>query len=373
MNIEIREIEYPKDLVKFIRFQEKLYKDHPMYIPPIRKSELKTLDLKINPVGEFCEAKYWLAYQDRKIVGRIAGIINHRYNEKVNKKLARFGWLDFIEDNQVLQALLNTAESWAREKGMEYIHGPLGFTSFDASGVLVEGFDEMPTSFAHYNYPYYDKMLKKNGYEKEIDWIEFRIKVPEKVPEKIPRLAKLIEKRYGLKEVELKSKADILKYVDDVFKILNAAYEDLFAFNKLSPAQMEILKKEYLSILQPDYCSFVINSENELVAFGITTPSLAHALQRAKGKLYPFGIFKVFKALKKNTVADLLLIGVRPDYRDKGLVVFLFRKIMTSFIKNGIKYVETTRELEHNNRVQQLWSNYEYRQHKRARCYIKKI
>jgi len=373
MKIEIREIEYPKDFVKFIRFQEKLYKGHPLYIPPIRKSELKSLDLKINPAGEFCEAKYWLAYQDKKIVGRIAGIINHRYNEKVDRKLARFGWLDFIENNEVLQALLSTAESWAKEKGMEYIHGPLGFTSFDASGVLVDGFDEMPTSFAHYNYAYYDKMLKENGFEKEIDWIEFRIKVPEKVPEKIPRLAKLIEKRYGLKEVKLKTKADILKYADDVFKILNAAYKDLFAFNELVPGQIENLKKDYLSILQPDYCSFVVNSNEELVAFGITTPSLAYAMQKAKGKLYPFGIFNVLKALKTNDVADLLLIGVRPDYRDKGVIVFLFKKLMNTYIENGIKYVETTRELEHNNRVQQMWSNYEFRQHKRASCYIKKI
>ncbi len=373
MNITIKEIEYPKDLMLFTRFQEKLYKGNKYYIAPLRKAEIKTLDMKLNPASEICESKYWLAYQGKKIVGRLAGIINHQYNQKVNKKLARFGWLDFIEDQEVLNALFKKAEAWAIEKGMHYIHGPLGFTSFDASGILVEGFDEMPTSFAHYNYPYYDQMLKTAGFEKELDWIEFQVKVPESLPPKVPKMAKLIAERYKLKEAEINNKKDFLKYTDDFFDILNQAYKDLFAFSQLRPAQKENIKNDFLSILQPEYCSFILNEQNELVGFGISTPSLAKAMQKSKGSLFPFGYLRVIKALKNNELADLLLIGVRPDYRNKGVIALIFNKIMSTTIKNGIKYVETTRELEDNNRIQQLWSKYEYRQHKRSRCYIKKL
>jgi ribosomal protein S18 acetylase RimI-like enzyme len=369
----IQEVTTKKQLKNFIHFPKDLYKNHPYYIPSLRANEIKTFYPEHNPAFEFCESKQWLAIQNYKIVGRIAGIINTNYNQKTNKAYARFGWLDFIEDLSVLKMLIETVENWAKERQMQFLHGPLGFTSFDASGVLVEGFDELPTSFGHYNYAYYDEMLKQLGFEKEIDWIEFRIQVPESIPENVVRFSEIIKNRYEIKEVEFKSKKDILNYTDGFLKILNKSYGHLFAFSELTEKQKENLKKEYFTILQTKYVCFLIDKNNKLVGFGITTPSMAKAIQKSKGKLFPFGFLRIFRSLKKNNTAELLLIGVDKEYQNKGLTAIIFNKITDSFIKNGIKYVETTRELEENNNVQQLWSKYEFRQHKRARCYIKGI
>ncbi len=373
MSLVIKEISTKKELNKFIKFADKLYSQNKYYIPALHIEEFKTLSYKKNTAFEFCKAKYWLAIKDKKIVGRIAGIINFKYNESRNTNYARFGWLEFEKDKDVLRLLLQTVENWAKEEKMDYIHGPLGFTSFDASGILIEGFNELPTSFGHYNYSYYPEFIENNGYKKDVDWIEFLVKMPKEVPGKIIKGSELVQKRYNLHQLEVKKSKDISKYADELFNILNESYTDLYAFTELTTKQIDSLKKHFLSFINHNYISIVLDNKDKLIAFGISIPSMSKALKNSKGKLFPFGYFRIWQALRKNDTADLLLLGVKPEYQNKGVHAIVFEKIGKTFINNKIKYLETTRELENNNKITQLWSNYEFRQHKRARCYIKKI
>lgn len=373
MDILIKEVLTKKDLKAFIRFPDQLYKGSRYYIPALHSNQLATLSREKNPAFDHCEARYWLAYQGTEIVGRIAGIINHRYNEERQVKFMRIGWLDFAEDQQVLHALIETVEKWASEKGLDHIHGPLGFNSFDTSGVLIEGFEEWPTSFSKYNFPYYDSMLQRAGFKKDVDWVEFNIKVPGQLPPRLPAAAEIVKKRYGVRQANLKSKKESLKYAYEVFHLINQAYGQLYGFSSLNQKQIENLVNEFFSLIHIDYVSIVLNQKDEVVSFGLVMPSLTKALKKAKGKLFPFGIFRIMHALRYNDTVDMLLIGVRPDYQGKGVHVLLFEKIFKTFKDRGIKQVETTRELEENHKVQQLWAGFETRLHKRARCYIKKV
>ncbi len=253
MNLIIKEISTKKELKKFVKFPDSLYSGNKFYIPAIHSIELQTLSFDKNPAFEFCRAKYWLAIMDGEIVGRIAGIINEKYNERHDIKYARFGWLDFVEDKNVLKLLLETVENWAVNEKMENIHGPLGFSSFDASGILTEGFDEMPTSFAHYNFPYYPELIEELGYKKDVDWVEYNVRVPKSVPEKFIRGTEIVRKRYNLHSAILKTKKDLLKYSADLFNLLNAEYKDLYSFTEFSTRQIEALKKQFVSILIPEY------------------------------------------------------------------------------------------------------------------------
>ncbi len=373
MAVTIKEISSKKEFSAFVEFPNKLFAKSPFYVPPIHTDELNTLLVDKNPAFEFCKAKYWLAIKNNQIVGRIAGIINYKYNKERNTNYARFGWLDFEKDEEVLQCLLNTTEEWAIKENMDYIHGPLGFTSFDASGILVEGFDELPTSFGRYNLPYYPELIEKIGYKKDVDWIEFRVKMPDKVPDKIIKGSRAIQKRYNLRRLEIKKTKELLKYSEELFEILNESYKGIYAFSTLSKKQIENLKKHFIPFLSPDYISIIVDKEDNVIGFGISIPSLSKALMKSKGKLFPFGYFRIWQALRKNDTVDLLLIGVKPEYQNKGVHAIIFEKIGQTFFNNKIKYLETTRELENNSAVKQLWSNFELRQHKRSRCYIKKI
>jgi hypothetical protein len=373
MEITVIEVTDKKGLEDFIRFPDRLYKKSRYYVPALHNNQYATLSPEKNPALEHCEARYWLAFSGEKIVGRIAGIINHRYNQEQKTAQMRFGWLDFIEDENVVKVLLQQIENWAIEKESSYINGPLGFTTFDASGILIDGFDEWPTSFGHYNFPYYDIMLQNAGYKKDVDWVEFNIKVPEKLPTKVLTAADLISKRYSVRNASLKNKKDIAKYADEVFELLNTAYKEIKYFSTLSEPQKKLLKKDFLSMMHPGYVSIILNEKEEVVAFGIVMPSLARALKKSGGKLFPFGILHILYALHYNDTVDMLLIGVRPDYQNKGVHALIFSKIGQTFIRKGIKQVETTRELENNHKVQQLWAGYELRQHKRARCYKKEL
>ena len=373
MELKIKEVSSKKELKDFIKFPDKLYSGSKYYTPNLHIAEINTFSHEKNPAFEFCKAKYWLVYRNEKVVGRVAGVINYKYNKKHKIKYARFGWLDFIEDKEVLELLLNRVEKWATECNMEYLHGPLGFTSFDASGVLVEGFDEMPATFAHYNYSYYPDLIEKCGYEKDVDWIEYNLKVPEHVPEKVSKGAELISKRYKLHAAKGKNIKDLLRYFDELFELLNVTYKDLYGFTEITSKQAVNLKKQFLSFLNPEYISLVLNEKDELVGFGISMPSLSKALIKSKGKLFPFGYLRIMHALRKNDTVDLLLIAIKPEYQNKGLIAIIFNKIMQTVIKNNITNVETTRELEDNKKVQHLWNDYESRQHKRTRCYIKKL
>lgn len=373
MELYLKEVLTSKELKAFIRFPTKLHNDCRYYVPPLQFREFQTLSKKHNPAFGHCEARYWLVFSGKEIIGRIAGIINHRYNQEQSVPFMRFGWLDFIEDEKVLALLLNTIEEWAREREMQFIHGPLGFTSFDPSGVLVEGFDEWPTSWGRYNYPYYDPMLKKAGYVKDKDWIEQIIKVPEETNQREVKIAQLVKSRYVLHNSSLKNRKDIRKYSGQIFEMINEVYRGLFGFSTLSNEQIKSLEKEFAGILNPDFVSVVVNQKDEPIAFGVVVPSLSKALKKAGGRLFPLGWFYLYRALQFNDTADMLLVGVKPEYQKKGAYALVFEKIITSVQKKGIKQVETTRELEENEKVQQLWAPYEKRQHKRARCYIKTL
>jgi len=373
MSLIIKEISTKIEIKEFVKFPDRLYAGNKFYIPAIHSKELYTLSFDKNPAFEFCRAKYWLAIMDGTIVGRVTGIINERYNISHNIKYARFGWLDFVENSNVLKLLLETVEKWAVNEKMEIIHGPLGFSSFDASGILTEGFDEMPTSFANYNFPYYPILIEELGYKKDVDWVEYNVKTPKSVPEKFNEGIELVKRRYNLHSAILKNKKDLLKYSDELFSLLNTEYRDLYAFTELSEKQIEVLKKQFVTILTPEYVSIILNKSNKVVAFGITIPSLSKAQKKAKGKMFPFGFIHIMHALHKNDTVDALLIAVQKDYQNKGINGLIFYDIMRTSIKNGITNLESTRELENNMKVNNLWNKFEHRQHKRTRCYFKQL
>lgn len=374
MAIIIKEVTSLRDLKKFIKFPNKLYKGNNYFVPPLIAGELGTLRKDKNPAFEFCEAKYWMAYNSKnEPVGRIAGIINHNYNKKIKINYARFGWLDFIEDEEVAETLLKTVEKWGQENNMDFIDGPLGLSEFDASGILVKGFDEMPTAYGKYNYPYYSRIIENLGYKKETDWVEYNVKVPVSLPDRYCRMIKITEEKNNIHLVKFSTKKELIKYADGIFELLNKAYENIHGFSKLTPGQLEDLKKQFLPLLRLKFVALVADSNNKIIGFGICLPSLSKAIQKAKGKMFPTGFLHIFKALIKNDTLDSLLIAIDRDYKDKGVTALIFYKIGKAIIKSNITNIETTRELENNYKVQNLWDKFEVRQHKTARCYIKAL
>jgi GNAT superfamily N-acetyltransferase len=371
MNFIIKEVKSNKDLKKFVMFPYTLYKDNKYWIPQLIRDEMKLFQKDKNPAFEFCYAKLWLAYKDEQIVGRIAGIINHRYIKKWKNKYARFGWLDFIDDVEVSKALFETVENWAKENGMEAVQGPLGFTDLDPEGMLIEGFEELGTIATIYNFPYYHVHIIKLGYEKDIDWIEYEIKVPDKVPEKIERIAKIVQKRNKLNILRASKIKEIKPYCMDMFQVLNTAYEGLYGFVKLSEKQIESYIKQYISFANPEFISIILDENNKVAAFGLTFPSLSKSFQKARGKLFPFGFIHILKALKKNNLIDLYLVAVRPDLQGKGVNALLFNELIKIYTNNKFEKAESNPELETNAKVQAQWKFFDRRQHKRRRCFIK--
>jgi hypothetical protein len=373
MSITVKQVTNAKELRAFVDFHYTLYKKIPYWVPPLRTDELHTLDPKKNPAFEFCQAQYWLAYDKGRIVGRIACIINRKYIEAWGSRDARFGWIDFYDDAEISTALLTTAETWAREQGMQRMHGPLGFTDFDANGSLVEGFEEVSTFGAGYNFPYYAEHYEKNGYKKDTDYIEFQVAVDDAIPEKVERLAAIAAKRNNLSMLQIRKKKDILPYAKEVFELINQAYKHLYGFVPLSEKQVDMYIKQYFGFIKPEYVPVVLNADGRVAAFGITMPSLSRAMQKNGGRLFPFGFLSVLKAMKNNPFADLYLTAVRPDLQNKGVNAMLIYEINKVFLKNKIKWVETNRELEENAKVQAQWRYYNARQHKRRRVYIKTL
>ena len=371
--VEIIEVKSKRDLNRFIAFPHQLYRGVPGWVPPLNMDERATLDPAKNPAFEFCRARLWLAIKDKVIVGRIAGIINDRYISDSGKKYARFGWFDFIDDKSVSAALLQSVENWARENDLEAVHGPLGFCDLDKEGMLIEGFGELSMFITLYNYPYYQQHMEKLGYGKDTDWVEFEIKVPEKIPDRIEKLNQLIEKRLNLTIVRFRTRKEILPYATAIFELLNDAYKELYGFVALSDAQVRSYTQQYFSMINPDYLRVILDKNNQLIAFGIAIPSLAKASQKAKGRLFPLGFIRLLRAMKKNDRLELLLVAVRNDYQGKGVNVLLMTEFNKKAIDNGLKYAETGPELETNTDVQGLWKYFETRQHKRRRCYIKKL
>lgn len=374
MEIKVREVISKRDLKSFVDFQFQLYDDNKYWVRPLKKEELFLLNRDKNPAFDFCETKYWLAYKDKKIAGRISGIINYKFNEKFDKKIMRFGWIDFIDDAEVCSSLLSAVENWAKEKGMNEVHGPLGFTDMDGEGTLIEGFEEKSLLGAIYNYPYYPKLIEQNGYTKDIDWVEFQVTMTsDPVPEKISRISEIALKRNKLHVLRVKKSKELLPYAREMFYVINDAYKDLYGFVELSDKQIDMYVKQYFGFIKPEYLPIVLNEKNEMVAFGITMPSLSKAFRKANGNLFPFGFIYILKAMKNNPGLDLYLTAVRPDMQDKGVNAVLMNEINKLIIDKKITTVETNRELEDNTKVQAQWRFFEHRQHKRRRCYKKEI
>jgi len=372
MSLTIHEVQTRKDLGRFIKFPFKVYKKNKYWVPPLLMDEWNTLEAKKNPAFKHCRVKYFLADKDGELVGRIAGIINDRYVEKWGNKHCRFGWFDFIDDKSVSKALLEAVEEWARDNGMTAVHGPLGFTDMDGEGMLIEGFEELSTMATLYNHPYYPEHMRELGYGKDVDWVEFEVRVPEKILEKALRLQNLVLKRSKLRIVEAKKKA-LIPYGKKMFELINETYSDLYGFVALTDEQIDVYIKQYFGFIHPDYVKFITDENDALIAFGIAMPSLSRALQRSKGRLFPFGFIHLLLALKFPKYIDFLLIAVRPDYQARGITAILMTEMTRNCLKNKIISAETNVELETNTQVQAIWKHYDARQHKRRRCYIKNI
>ena len=376
MPILIKTVTTRKELKTFVRFANNLYKGNPYYVPSMPFDDLNTLDKNRNGAFEFCEAEYFLAYRNGVPVGRVAAIVNHRANEAWNVKQVRFGWFDFIDDIEVSSALLEVVTLFGKERGMNQIVGPLGFTDFDPEGMLVEGFDRVSTMALIYNHPYYPEHMKKLGYYKETGWLESRITIPDHVPERHQHLCDMIVKRYGLKVRKL-SRRQIKKenYGRKLFKLINETYCVLYGYSLLSEKQIDQYVDLYLSLVDARMLTFIEDENSDLIAAGISIPSLAEALQKCNGEIFPFGWWYLLKAmfLKKPDTLDLLLIGVRPDYQNKGVPTLLFSDLIRTYNKMGFKYAETNANLETNHNVQALWDPFEKEQHKKRWVFGKDI
>lgn len=379
--IEIKKVENKKDLKTFIDFHYDLYEGNEYDVPNLFSDEMNTLSKDKNAAFEFCEAEYYLAYKDGKLAGRVAAIINHKANNKWGKKSVRFGWIDFIDDREVSKALLDAVEKYGKEKGMEDMVGPLGFTDMDPEGMLVWGFDQLGTMPTIYNYAYYPEHIDAlEGFEVDNKYVEFKIMVPDEVPEKYAKIAMMIEKRYNL-HVRKLTKKDIFQggMGQKIFDLINDTYKDLYGYSELSQKQIDQLIKSYLGFLDFNLITCIedwTDGEHKLIGVGITMPSLAHALRKChRGRLLPFGWFHVLRAIKqhKTNIVDLLLIGILPEYRAKGANALLFADLIPWYQKYGIEWGETQVELETNAGVQGQWGALTPVMHKRRKCYKKII
>ena len=379
MAIEIKRVETNRDLRRFVDFHYDLYQGCPYDVPALFLDEMNTLRSDRNVAFDFCEAAYFMACRDGRMVGRIAGIVNHRANERWEKKDVRFGWIDFIDDIEVSRALFKAVEDWGRSKGMTAIVGPLGFTDLDPEGMLTMGFDRLGTMETIYNYEYYPRhMRQQDGWKKDNDYVEYYLPMPDKTPEKFAKLAEMIEKRYNL-HVKKVTRKDIRNgYARELFKIINETYKDIYGFVSLTERQIDQYVKLYLPALDLNLVTVIVdgNKDNAIAGVGITMPSLAHAVQKCRrGRLFPFGWWHLLRAVKyhKTDGVDLLLIGFLPEYRTKGANALLFADLIPRYIEYGFKWGETNIEMEDNNGVQGQWDALEHINHKRRRCYRKEL
>jgi len=371
MTVTTRLVFNHRDLRRFVNFPFNLYRKNPYWIPPLKREVLATFDRKLNPAFETCNVELWLAYNAGEIVGRIAGIINHRHNQFTGKRQARFGWVDFVDDLAVSKELFSAVESWACKRGAESLHGPLGFNDLDPAGMLIEGFAELGTMATSYNFPYYPKHLEKMGFTKEVDWLEYRISAPDELPAQITSFAQRVARQRKLHFVEIKSRADLRKYARQVFDLFQDTYQRFYGFVPLSEKQVTAVTKKYFSFINPEYITLVADRQDRLVAFAITIPFLSKALQKARGKLIPLGWWHLSQALKKCEVVDFYLIGVKPELQGTGVPALILHRLGKTLLEKGIKVAESNPELKNNTRVQTQWKFFERRQHKRRRCYLK--
>lgn len=372
--IEIRPIApIKKELKRYVQFAIDLYKDNEYFVPPLVFDEVNTLRPDKNPAFDHCRAQSFMAWKAGRPAGRITAIINDQVNKRTGEKTARFGFVDFIDDADVADALFATVEQWARERGMTAIIGPMGFSDMDHEGMLVDGFGEDGTMATIYNYPYYPVQMERMGYQKDADWVEYRIAVPDKVPDKMARISQIVKQKYGLRNLKYTSAKKIkADYGLALFDLINEAYDKLYGYSPLTPRQIEYYIDMYLSVLRLDYVSVIVDNENKLVGVGISMPSLSKALRRCRGKLFPTGWYHLLQAIKgHNDVVDLMLVAIKPEYQNKGVNAMLFSDLLPLYIRDKVKFAESNLELEDNSGVQSQWQYFERRLHRRRRAYRK--
>ena len=376
MSVIIKTVETAKELRTFVKFPLRLYKDCPHYVPNLYMDELSTLDPSKNPMGKYSKSRKFLAYKDGKVVGRVMAIINEIANRDWNHAEVRFGWMDFIDDKEVSKALLDAVIAFGKENGMTQVSGPLGFTDFDSEGCIVEGFDDISSFALKYNYPYYASHFEALGMTKANDWLEYRIYVPDAIPERVSRVSAIISSRYGLHVRHItKKEVNKERYGQKIFDLINRTYKGLFDFTVLPPEVIDSYVDTYLGLLDLKFVTIVEDKEGNLVAVAITMPSIAHAVQKSRGYLFPFGWFRLLKSMfwKYEEALELLLIAVDQEYQNKGVHALLFNEIIPNLINGGFKYGESNAEMESNNAVQNLWNDYRREFKRRRRVFSKEI
>ena len=373
--IEIVEVTSRQQFVAFFQFPFDLYRNCLQWVPPITKEEIDIFDPQKNAVFEHAMARLFLAKKKGKVVGRIAAMINWVEIEELKKTKVRFGWYDTIDDLVVSQKLIEAVEGVAIAEGMTYIEGPMGFSNMDKAGLLVHGYEHMNTMITWYHYPYQKVHLERLGLKKQSEWIEFKIDIynAKDAPEKVKKFARVIKERFKLKTLEFKTTKDIEPHVDKMFELLNQTYNELQSFVPIQKHQIEVYKNKYLPYVHPDFIKCVVDENNEMIGFTITMPSFTKALKRINGKMFPFGFYHLWRAMRKNNRASFYLIGIQKNYQNKGVTAIIFQEIQEMFNKRGITKVETNPELEENKAIQALWKNYKHELHKRRRTYRKDI
>jgi hypothetical protein len=369
---ELKKVESPRDLKCFVNFPSRLYKNNKYWIPPLKKDEYKQLNPAINPSFKSCDACFWIAVRNKQCVGRIGAIINHDYNSKTGKLNGRINRVEFIDDKSVSSLLFKQAETWLKQKGMNEVHGPLGFNNLDNQGLLIDGFDFLPSVASVYHLPYYQKHFEEYGYTKENDWIEFRLTVGEAAQEKARRGSEIVKKRFGLMVKSFKSPDEIKKHLFPVFHLLNSAFHELPYVSPFSDEMIRYIGDKYFKVLNPDFVK-VIFKDDQVIAFIVGVPSLSEAMQKANGKLFPLGFYHLLKALKNPEVIDLYLTAVAPEYQSSGAAVVLIAELQNEMLRRGINQIETTGIFETNHNAITNWKNYEHIQHKRRRCFVKTL
>ena len=374
--IEIRPINTKRELKRFIEFANDLYKDCPYYCPPLFFDEMNCFDAEKNPALEVCEYQLWMAYREGKPVGRVAGIINRKANEKWNYKHVRFGWFDFIDDLEVSKALLDTVAAWGKERGMDALNGPVGFTDFDHEGLLLEGYEYLAPMASLYNYPYYVKHIEAYGLTKEADWIELQVYPPQGCPERLDRIAEIVKQRSHVRVDKVKNSRELVrKYGIQYMDVIDEAYQKLYNFQPMTDKQKNYYKNMYFPILNFDFVTLVVNEKDEIVGVGLGMPDISNALRKCGGHLLPLGWYHILKALKAKhmKVFNLLLIAVRPDYQNTGVNALFFQDQIPRMNAYGITTLETTCILETNTKNIANFTQFDHKQHKRRRAYLKPL
>ena len=374
--IEIIEVTNKRQLRKFVDYPNQLYRDNPNFVPAFYGDDLADWDRKKNPAFSYCEARAFLAYRDGEIVGRIGAILSHAANEKFGTKRMRFSQVDFIDDPEVSKALFDTVEQWAREKGCNEVHGPLGFCDMDREGMLIEGFDKRSMFITYYNAPYYKDHLERLGYGKDVDWIEHMIPIggwddPNYV--QLKRISDAVLRKTGYHKVPLKKRSEYKPWIRKIFEMVNTCYAPLYGVVELNEAQIEKYAAKFVPLVNPDFVCLVADENDELLAFGVGAPSVAEAMKKNRGRLFPTGWIPVLKALKKNDALDLFLIAVRPDLQGHAINGVIMEHLMAGCIKMGIHQAETGPQLELNKKVHSQWKMFKLTPHKRRRCFVKKL